>query len=159
VGVASALVQGGLTRVAIPKLGEVRTLYVGLFLGVLAYLGFAFASHGWMIYAVIPIAGLAGLSGPALQGLMSNRIPDNAQGELQGALSSLTSLSAILAPILLTNVFARYSAENASIYMPGAPFLIAAMITTLGLILAALSLARTKPASRNERQGDARERA
>ncbi len=154
VGVASALVQGGLTRVVIPKLGDVRTLYVGLFLGVIAYLGFALSSHGWMIYAIIPLAGLAGLSGPALQGLMSNRIPDNAQGELQGALSSLTSLSAILAPLALTSVFSRYSSPDASIYLPGAPFLIGAMITTLGLIIAALSLTRKPQAPlKNEGEG------
>jgi DHA1 family tetracycline resistance protein-like MFS transporter len=140
VGVASAIVQGGLTRVVIPKLGEVRTLYLGLGLGVLAYVGFALASHGWLIYAWIPIAGLAGLSGPALQGLMSNRVPDNAQGELQGALSSLTSLSAIIAPLLLTAVFARFSSPDAPIYLPGAPFLIGAFITAIGLGIAARSL-------------------
>jgi DHA1 family tetracycline resistance protein-like MFS transporter len=142
VGVASAIVQGGLTRMIIPKLGEVRTLFVGLTLGVLAYLGFALSSHGWMIYAWIPIAGLAGLSGPALQGIMANRVPDNAQGELQGALSSLTSLSAILAPLLLTSIFARYSAPDAEPYLPGAAFLIGALVTAIGLLTAAWALMR-----------------
>jgi DHA1 family tetracycline resistance protein-like MFS transporter len=148
VGVASAIVQGGLTRVVIPRLGETRTLYFGLLLGVLAYIGFALSSHGWMIYAWIPIAGLAGLSGPALQGLVANRVPDNAQGELQGALSSLTSLSAILAPLLLTAVFARYSGPDATIYLPGAPFLIGAALTAVGLVIAARALTGARKPAR-----------
>jgi DHA1 family tetracycline resistance protein-like MFS transporter len=69
-------------------------------------------------------------------------VPDNAQGELQGALSSLTSLSAILAPVLLTSAFARYSAPDAEPYLPGAAFLIGAAVTALGLCTAAWALLR-----------------
>ena len=140
VGVAGALVQGGLTRKVIPKIGEARTLYVGLVLAVVSYIGIGLASQGWMIYAWIPIASLAGLIGPSLQGLMANRVPDDSQGELQGAVASLRSLSAIVAPIILTTIFARASAPDAAVYLPGAPFLVAAALTAAGLVVAARTL-------------------
>lgn len=142
VGVASAIVQGGLTRVVMPRFGETRVLYFGLTLAILSYLGFGLATRGWMVFAWIPIAGLAGLAGPAMQGLTANRVPDNAQGELQGAIASLTSLSAIIAPMLLTSIFARYSGPDATVYLPGAPFLIAAFLTVLGLGAAVRALSR-----------------
>jgi len=144
VGIMGALVQGGLTRVIIPKLGEARTLYIGLALAMISFAGFAFASKGWMLYAWIPISGLAGMAGPAMQGLMANRVPDNTQGELQGASTSLVSLTTIISPPIMTSLFAHFSGADAPVYLPGAPFLAAATVTGLGLLVAIWAMQRER---------------
>lgn len=140
VGVMAALVQGGLTRVVMPKIGAERALYIGLALVIVSFVGFAFATRSWMVYAWIPISGLGGLAGPAMQGLMSNRVPDNAQGELQGASASLVSLTTIISPPLLTRLFAHFSGDDAPLYLPGAPYLAGAALTALGLMVAVWAL-------------------
>ena len=146
IGIAGALVQGGLTRSIIPRLGEAKTLYLGFALAIVSYFGFGLATQGWMIYAWIPVAGLAGLIGPALQGLMANRVPDDSQGELQGAVASLRSLSSIIGPVVLTSIFARTSAPDAAVYLPGSPFLVGGALTVLALVVAARVLARRRDA-------------
>lgn len=140
VGLIVALVQGGLTRVVIPKIGQIRSVYIGLFLYTIGFLGFAFASAGWMMYAVMIPYGLAGIAGPALQGIMSNQVPNNAQGELQGALTSLVSFTSIIGPPVMTNLFAHFTRHDTSLYFPGAPFLTGSVLTFLGLLWAIRSL-------------------
>lgn len=134
VGLAAAVVQGGLTRLVIPAIGERRAAFLGLFIAVIAYAAYGLSTQGWMIYAIIPFGALAGLSGPALQGIMSRTVPANAQGELQGAMGSITGVSMIIGPLLMTQVFAFFSAEGTPFYLPGAPFLLAACLTVVALI-------------------------
>ena len=140
VGLIIALVQGGLTRVVIPKIGQIRSVYVGLLLYTLGFLGFAFAGAGWVMYAVMIPYGLAGIAGPALQGIMSNQVPNNAQGELQGALTSLISLTSIVGPPMMTNLFAQFTGQDAALYFPGMPFLIGAILTFIALLWSIRSL-------------------
>ncbi len=135
VGLMVALVQGGLIRVAIPKLGEVRSVYLGLILYAIGFVGFAFASAGWMMYAIMVPFALSGLAGPALQGIMSNQVPANSQGELQGALTSLMSLTSVVGPPLMTNLFGYFTSENAPVFFPGAPFLAGAVFVLTALLL------------------------
>lgn len=71
---------------------------------------------------------------PAINGIMSGQVPANSQGELQGCVASMSSLTAILSPPLMTWVFAAFSSDDAAIYFPGAPFALAAVLTTLGLL-------------------------
>jgi DHA1 family tetracycline resistance protein-like MFS transporter len=133
VGLGVALVQGGLIRAAIPRMGEMRAVYLGYALMSLAFVGFAFASAGWMMYAFIVPFSLGGLATPALRGIMSNTVPANAQGELQGALASVMSLTAIVAPVFMTQLFGYFTSDAAPLYFPGAPFL-AAGVLLLGSI-------------------------
>lgn len=133
VGLGVALVQGFLIRAAIPRMGELRAVYLGYALMSLAFMGFAFASAGWMMYAFIVPFSLGGLATPALRGIMSNTVPANAQGELQGALSSVMSLTAIVAPVFMTQLFGYFTSDAAPLYFPGAPFL-AAGVLLLGSI-------------------------
>jgi len=136
VGIGFAFVQGYLIRVLEPRLGPGRTLLVGLAANLVAFAGLAVADSGWMAYALICFAALGALATPAFTGLMSNRAPDNAQGELQGMISSVAGLSMVISPFVMTQIFARFSGPDAVIMFPGAPFALAG-----GLILASLLIA------------------
>ena len=89
VGLMIAIVQAGLIRIVIPKLGQKRSIYLGLSLYVIGFTLFAFATKSWMMFAIVVPFSLGGICGPALQGVMSGQVPPNEQGELQGALTSL----------------------------------------------------------------------
>ena len=97
---------------------------------------FSIADKGWMVFAFAIPLSLGGLCGPALQGIMTNNIPDNEQGEFQGGITSLISLTSIVGPLIMTNLFYFFTNNKGAIYFPGAPFLLAAIISTLGLIVA-----------------------
>lgn len=135
VGVMIAFVQGFLTRILIPKLGTRKSIYVGFVFSILGSLAYCFASEGWMVYAIMVPFSLGGLAGPAMQGIISGQIPPNEQGELQGSLTSLNSVAAIIGPVLMSNLFARFTAKDAPIYFPGVPFLASVILTTISLLL------------------------
>ncbi len=135
VGLMVALVQGGLIRIVIPKLGYQRSVYFGLFLYSLGFLLFAFATQSWMMFAFSVVYCLGGITMPALQGIISSVVPSNEQGELQGGLTSLMSATSIIGPLLMTNLFAYFTQDGTPIYFPGAPFLAAALLVlTSGLL-------------------------
>lgn len=134
VGVASAVVQGGLTRLVIPKFGERRVAFFGAGIAIVSYLAYGLATEGWMIYAIIPFGALAGFTGPALQGIMSRTVPADAQGQLQGAVGSINGVSMMIGPLLMTQTFAAFSEEGAWLRFPGAPFVLASLLTAFALI-------------------------
>lgn len=140
VGILVALVQGFLIRKINPALGNEKSIYWGMALYALGYFLFAFATEGWMMYIFLIPYCLGGIAGPALQGMMSNQVPDNEQGELQGGLTSLMSLTAIVGPPLMTNIFARFSEHDGSFYFPGAPFLLGGVLTIFSGLFAWQSL-------------------
>jgi DHA1 family tetracycline resistance protein-like MFS transporter len=142
VGVMIALVQGGLIRVIIPKLGKERSVYVGLCLYSIGFLLFAFATKGWMMFAFLIPYALGGIAGPSIQGIISTHVPPNEQGELQGALTSLMSATSIVGPVLMTSLFAYFTDKNAPLIFPGAPFAMGAFLTMLSSLLAYRSLKR-----------------
>ena len=144
VGAVMAIAQGVLTRVLIPWMGGARhAALAGMACALLAYVGYAFASTGWMMYVVSLTSFLFALSYPSMNALTSEQIPANAQGELQGAVACLYSLSAIVGPPLMTQVFAHFSAPSAALYFPGAAFITAALLTAgcAALFIRALRLA------------------
>jgi len=135
-GLTLALVQGLLVRVIIPKLGEKRAVYIGLGIECIALMMFAFASEGWMIFVfTIPYA-LSGIAGPALQSITSSQVPESTQGELQGGMASLISLTAIISPPIMTYLFAIFSGKGAPFYFPGMPFAFGALLVAVGLFFA-----------------------
>lgn len=136
VGLLSAIVQGGLIRVIIPKLGRERSVYVGLLLYSIGFTLFAFASKGWMMYMFMVPYILGGIAGPAIQGLISTEVPANEQGELQGGLTSLQSVTSIIGPPLMTGLFAYFTRHDTALYFPGAPLLLGAVLTLVSTILA-----------------------
>jgi len=130
VGLLMALSQGVLTRVLIPWLGgDRRAALVGMGAALLAYVGYALATQGWMMYAVGLTTFFFALTYPSMNALASQQIPANAQGELQGAVASLYSLSSIIGPPLFTQIFSRFSDPAGAVYFPGAAFLAAAALT------------------------------
>ncbi|MCL4116066.1 UNVERIFIED_CONTAM: hypothetical protein GTU68_063084 [Idotea baltica] len=136
VGLLVAIVQGGLIRVVVPRVGQKKAVFMGLILYAFGFFLFAFAPSGWlMLVFIIPFA-LGGLAGPTIQGIMSSQVPADEQGELQGGLTSLTSLTTIVGPVLMTSLFYWFTNHGAPIYFPGAPFLLASVLTLVCLALA-----------------------
>lgn len=127
VGVLSAFSQAYLTRKLLPKLGEMRAVVIGSLGLAFAYFLFGIATEGWMMYVILGGSCVFWIVGPALQSLVSHKTPSNEQGELQGSLVSLTSLAAILNPLITTHLFAAFSATA-----PGAPYFFAAFVSLLG---------------------------
>ena len=140
VGLVFAVVNGGLIRLIIPRLGNERTVYVGLGFNAAGFVLYALATQSWMMFAVTVVYCLGGIAGPALQGIISTQVPANAQGELQGALTSLMSLTSIIGPPLMTNTFYFFTNKNAAMYLPGAPMLLGAVLTITATLLARASL-------------------
>ena len=136
VGLFVAIVQGGLIRLIIPKLGQERSIWIGLLLYAGGLLLFAFATKGWMMFAFLVPYCLGGIAGPALQGYMSNSVPANEQGELQGGLTSLMSISSIFGPLLMTESFYFFTKPNSFFQFPGAPFVIGSILMLLSALLA-----------------------
>ena len=145
VGVSAIFAQAVLTRTLVPQFGERRLVGWGVSSAVASYIVYASASAGWVMYAGIAVGTLGGLVYPALQSLMSAEVGRDAQGELQGAVSSLVSLAAILGPPVMTQAFAFFSAPAAPIHLPGAAFVLAATLATGTLIL----FRRATPAARS----------
>ncbi|QKJ30477.1 TCR/Tet family MFS transporter [Mucilaginibacter mali] len=136
VGVLTALVQGGLIRITLPKLGQEKSIWMGLLCYSIGLILFAFASQSWMMFAFLVPYCLGGIAGPALQGYISNNVPKNAQGELQGGLTSLMSLSSIFGPLVMTQTFYFFTKKGAPIQFPGAPFLLGSVLMLASAILA-----------------------
>ncbi len=142
VGIMIAIVQGGLIRIVIPKLGQKRSIYFGLGLYTIGFVCFAFATKGWMMFAFVIPFSLGGICGPALQGVMSGQVPPNEQGELQGALTSLISVTTIFGPLMMTYLFSYFTSKDAPFYFPGASFLAGAILTLFSVVFAMRSLSK-----------------
>jgi len=136
VGVLVAGVQGGLTRVINPKLGNEKTLYTGLSLYAIGMLLFGLATQSWMMFAFLIPYCLGGISQPALQAVMAGQVPANVQGELQGTITSLMSLAAIIGPFIMNNLFYYFTHDEAPVHLPGAPFLLGSLLMATAAIIA-----------------------
>lgn len=135
VGVVIAFSQVVLTRWLIPKIGEEKSLTLGLVVYALCFLLFGLASRGWMMYAIMMLFTFTGVAIPALQSIVSRHVPSNQQGELQGSLVSLGSVSAILAPLLFTTLFVMFTKPGARFYFPGAAYAAAGVICLGALVI------------------------
>lgn len=144
VGLLIAFVQGFLIRKVIPKYGENKTIYAGMAFYILGLLLFGLAPTGWMMFLFLVPYCLGGIAGPALQGIISKQVPDNEQGELQGALTSLMSLTAIIGPLVMNNLFAYATNKNSLFYLPGASFYLGAILMVIAAFLAYRTLSINK---------------
>lgn len=133
-GVLSMAVQGLLIKVAIKKFGAVKSILIGGIHYAVGLLLYAFANEGWMMFGISVLYCLGGIVGPSLQGLMSAQTPPNRQGELQGALTSIMSISAVFGPMLMMNLFHQFSGKDAIYPFPGMPFLVGAIFMVLAII-------------------------
>ena len=137
VGVCASVVSGVLVGPFVKRFGERRSLLAGLFFGVLGFVGFALATSGWSILAVVPLIALWGIAAPAMQSLMARHVDPSSQGKLQGAINSLRAITGMAGPILFTQVFALAIAPRAPVHFPGAPYFLAAVLLLSSLLLAA----------------------
>ena len=142
VGMCAMIVQGGLVKIVTAKWGERRTLLTGLLCGAVGFAIYGLASKGWIYCLGIPIMAFWGLAGPAMQALMTCRVSLSEQGQLQGAIASLTGIAGLVGPSLFTQTFALFIGAQADWHLPGAPFLLASLLLLLGTTIAWRS---TKP--------------
>ena len=129
-GLLMALVQGVLTGPVVARVGEITAARFAIAFGVLVYLGFAFANSAAQIYALVVAGSLSGFAFPALQSLTSKHTAEDSQGELQGVIAASYSLTAVIGPLAMTQIFSAYTGA-ADFYFPGAPFILAAMLIVL----------------------------
>ena len=136
VGIVMAVSQGVLTRFLIPALGgERRAAMVGLFAGIAVYVIYAFGAHGWVMYVGIAGQVLVALYWPSINAIMSREIPPTAQGELQGGMASLGSVAAVLGPPVMTQLFGYTTAAGTPLHFPGAPFLLAGLLSVVSAFI------------------------
>ncbi|WP_193213227.1 TCR/Tet family MFS transporter [Luteolibacter marinus] len=128
VGVMAAIVQGGLAGRVIRVIGERRGIYLGLLAMTVAMACYGAATEGWMIYGIILIGSIAGIGSPATQSMISQSVPADEQGAVQGALNSITSVAGIAAPLLWTALFSWAIAPERSPEVPGLPFFGAGLV-------------------------------
>lgn len=145
VGLMAAIVQGGLARKLIPKLGERRAAIVGFAIMAIALTGYGLAPEGWIVYPIIVFGSLSGLAVPAIQGMISRTVGDNEQGGIQGSLTSLQSVAGALGPLLAAAIFGFFISERAPAIVPGAPFFFSSALAVMAGFLAARSF-RKNPA-------------
>ena len=135
VGVCAALVQGMAVGPIVKRLGERRAMLIGFTLFTVSFLGYAFATAGWMMYFWIVPFAFGTIASIAATALMSKQVPANQQGELQGAVSSLRSITACIAPLLMTGLFSYFTSASAPVQFPGASFLTASVLTFAALLM------------------------
>lgn len=142
VGLLVGIVQGGLIRWTSPRLGNEKSIYIGLALYTIGMLLFAFATESWMMFVFLIPYCLGGIAGPALQAVVSGNVPANEQGEIQGTLASLMSASAIIGPPMMTNTFYFFTHKEAPFQFAGAPFILGGFLMLLSTIIAFYALRR-----------------
>ncbi|MFT7685965.1 MAG: DHA1 family tetracycline resistance protein-like MFS transporter [Candidatus Azotimanducaceae bacterium] len=135
IGILMVLVQGFLIRWIIPKTGLRWAGIIGMSFTMIAFLGYSFATESWMMYIAMMPGALGALAGPAMQGIATSQVGPNQQGELQGGLSSMMSLTSIISPVVMTQTFGIFTSKAAPIYFPGASFALAAVLTLLAVLL------------------------
>jgi DHA1 family tetracycline resistance protein-like MFS transporter len=137
-------VQAGLTRYINPRLGNARSIYIGLILYTVGMFLFGIATQGWMLLTFLVPYCLGGIAGPALQSTMTGQVDVREQGELQGALTSLMSATSVVGPPMMTNLFAWGVRAGSPIYLPGAPFFLGSFLLAISAVIAYVSFHRHK---------------
>lgn len=136
VGACTIVVQGALVGPVVQRIGERRTLLLGLTGGMLGFLAYGFAGTGAALMASVPIFGLMFFTGPPLQGLLARRVAPNEYGLLQGTNASVMGITGIIGPVLFTQIYAYFLQPHGGIAIPGAPFFCGAL-----LLVAAIGMA------------------
>jgi len=144
VGALIAFVQVVLTRTVTPKIGNEKSIYIGLALYTIGMFLFGIAATTVMMFVFIVPYCLGGIAGPALQSVISSHVPSNEQGELQGALTSIISVTSVIGPLVMGNLFAHFTQKNGEVYFPGAPFMLGALLMLISTIIAFYALKSDK---------------
>ena len=135
VGVCTAAISAGLTPQMVKRFGERRTLYIGQFFGATGMFIAGIARNSAIFLGAIPIISMWNISMPAAQGMMTRRVSEREQGELQGALGSLRSITFIIGPVLFSRVFGWFIDPKHSFQVPGAPYYLAAALLFVAMLM------------------------
>jgi DHA1 family tetracycline resistance protein-like MFS transporter len=144
IGIVLVAIQGGLIRYTIPKFGQEKNIVAGLLFYTIGLTLIAFANQGWMMYVFMVPYCLGGISGPSLQGMITSTVSAKEQGELQGSLTSISSLAVIIGPLLMSSVFHLFTHRNTSTYFPGAPYILGAALMLIAVFLAVRSFKKSR---------------
>jgi DHA1 family tetracycline resistance protein-like MFS transporter len=144
IGLLVGIVQGGLIRIINPKLGNEKSVYVGMGLYTFGMFLFALATESWMMFVFLIPYCLGGIAGPAMQAVISSQVPANEQGEIQGMLSSLMSASAIIGPPMMSMVFYYFTHNQAPFLFAGAPFVLGGVLMLISTVIAFYSFKQKK---------------
>ncbi len=136
IGLLVGIVQGGLIRWINPKLGNEKSIYLGIALYAVGMFLFAFASQSWMMFVFLIPYCLGGIAGPAMQSVISAKVSPQEQGEIQGTLTSLMSASSIIGPPLMSMIFYFFTHKDAPFEFPGAPFILGGILMLISAIIA-----------------------
>ena len=155
VGIMAIIVQGGLVRPTIKRLGERKAILMATVISAIAFLCYGLATEGWMMYWIIVVGSFGGIAGPAIQSLITATVDETEQGIIQGALTSLTSVTNIVAPLFFTaGLFKYFTSDTAPVIIPGAPFLVGAFLLVVALFIA-ISVFKRFPDQSAESQSSA----
>lgn len=138
-GIVGSVVQAGLVGVIVAKLGERRAAFLALAVDAVVLAGLGLATHGWMVFALVVVGAPSGVAYPALKAILSQAVPTNQQGMIQGAAGSLEGIASILGPIVMTTLFSVLGAKDAALRIPGAPFFCAAALAFAAALLVSAS--------------------
>jgi DHA1 family tetracycline resistance protein-like MFS transporter len=136
IGILLTIVQAGLIRVIIPKLGLAKSIVTGLFLNCISLFAFGIVDTTLLLFVTSIFYVFAGIAGPAMQSSISNHTPANEQGQIQGGLTSIISLTAIIGPLVMTSLFSFFTKKNGPMYLPGAPFYLGSLLALIAVIIA-----------------------
>ena len=141
VGVCSALVGAGMVQPLVARYGDRRVMLGGMWFNVAGFFIYGLASTGLLFWSGIPVGGLGGLANPPMQSLMTRRVKETEQGQLQGALSSVRGIAFMIGPVIFTTTFASFIGPNRARHLPGAPYLLAAAIVMISIVIASRATA------------------
>jgi len=136
IGALLTIVQAGLLRIVIPRLGLPKSVLIGLFFNTISLPIIGLVPTTWMLFAASVIYVCGGIAGPAIQSLISNLTPPNEQGQIQGGIASVVSLTAIFGPLMMSNLFSLFTKADTSVYFPGAPFIMGGLLAFTGVLIA-----------------------
>jgi len=142
VGLLVAIAQGFLVGIVVKSFGKKRTIIAGFMLWTIGMFLFSQASEPWMLYAFLIPYAFGGVAGPTVQGVISNQVSEKEQGNLQGAITGLVSVTAIIGQLIFSGVFYYFIRQETTVYFPGAPYVLAAFLLFLALLLAVLAMKR-----------------
>ena len=144
IGLLVALVQGGLVRFVNPRIGNGKSILLGFAFQAVGLTLIGLAVQDWMIFLFLIPYSLGGLAGPAIQSEITNHVPANEQGQIQGTLASLNSATATIGPLVMTNIFYYFTHDSAPFLFPGAPFILAAFLMIMAWLMAFKGLKNTQ---------------
>jgi len=154
VGITAIVVQGGMVRPMVKRLGERNAVLFGMSIAILAFMGYAFAVHGWMVYCVIIFGSLGGIAGPAVQSIVAKSVDPSEQGQMQGAITSVRSVTSIFAPLIFTSgLFHYFTSDRAPFVFAGMPFFVGGLCQVVALVIA-LRLFKRMPEDDNAAEPD-----